>query len=133
MAILPTRTSLVLLVGMLAGVGTLHLVHPKPFDAMIPRALGDPRWWTYASGAAEITGAALLAHPRTRRFGGWWGAVLFVVVFTGNVKAALDGGMRGAPPPLDSAAAAWLRLPLQLPLIAWALRHARSRTIRPYV
>ena len=130
MAFLPARTSLGLLAGVLAGVGTLHLVHPKPFDAMVPRFLGEPRWWTYASGAAEITGAALLAHPRTRRLGGWWAAALFVAVFPGNVQAALDGGMRGAPAPLDTAAAAWLRLPLQIPLVVWAVRHARGRTIR---
>lgn len=130
MAILPVRSSLVLLVATLAGVGTLHLLHPKPFEALVPEALGNPRWWTYASGVAEITGAALLAAPRTRRVGGWWTAALFVAVFPGNVKAALDGGMRGAPAPLDSAAAAWIRLPLQLPLVAWALRHGRGRTIR---
>ena len=130
MAILPVRASLLLLVGVLAGVGTLHLVHPEPFDELVPEALGDPRWWTYASGAAEITGAALLAWPRTRRFGGWWTAALLVAVFPGNVKAALDGGMRNAPAPLDSAAAAWIRLPLQLPLVAWALRHGRGRTLR---
>lgn len=128
---LPTRVSLVLLIGVLAGVGTLHLLSPKPFDEMVPRALGNPRLWTYASGAAEITGAALLAHPRTRRFGGWWVAALFVAVFPGNVKAALDGGMRTAPAPLDSAAAAWLRLPLQVPLVAWALRHGRGRPLLP--
>jgi uncharacterized membrane protein len=130
MVLLPERASLVLLAGMLAGVGTLHLVHPKPFDALVPEALGDPRLWTYASGVAEITGAALVAHPRTRRLGGWWAALLLVAVFPGNVKAALDGGMRSVPPPLDSAATAWLRLPLQLPLVAWALRHARGRTLR---
>lgn len=129
MALLPARTSIGLLAGLLAGVGTLHLVHPKPFDALVPAALGAPRLWTYASGVAEIAGAALVAHPRTRRVGGWWAAVLFVAVFPGNVKAALDGGMKGAPPPLDSAVAAWIRLPLQLPLVAWALRHARGRTL----
>ena len=130
MAVLSTRSSLVLLVGVLAGVGTLHLVHPRPFEEMVPQALGHPRPWAYGSGAAEIAGAALLAHPRTRRFGGWWVAALLVAVFPGNVKAALDGGMRSAPAPLDSATAAWVRLPFQLPLVAWALRHARGRTLR---
>lgn len=129
MVLLPERASLVLLAGMLAGVGSLHLVHPKPFDALVPDALGDPRLWTYAGGVAEIAAAALVAHPRTRRVGGWWAAVLLVAVFPGNVKAALDGGMPSAPPPLDSAAAAWIRLPLQLPLVAWALRHGRGRPI----
>jgi uncharacterized membrane protein len=130
MAALPARPSLALLVGMLAGIGTLHLVHPKPFDQLVPGALGHPRPWTYASGAAELAGAALLAHPRTRRLGGWWAAALFVAVFPGNVKAALGGGTRGLPSPLDSAAAAWIRLPLQLPLVTWALRHARGRPLR---
>jgi len=129
-AVLPERPSLVLLCGMLAGVGTLHFVHPRTFDEMIPPALGNARAWTYLSGAAEITAAALLAHPRTRRFGGWWAAILLVAVFPGNIQAALDGGTRGAPAPLDSAAAAWLRLPLQIPLVLWALRHARGRTLR---
>jgi len=129
MAFLPERASLVLLVGVLAGVGTLHLVHPEPFEELVPKALGDPRLWTYASGVAEIAGACALAHPRTRRVGGWFVAGLFVAVFPGNVKAAVDGGMGGLPAPLDSAAAAWLRLPLQLPLVAWALRHGRGRTL----
>ncbi len=129
MAVLPERPSLLLLCGMFAGVGTLHFVHPRTFDEMIPPALGNARTWTYLSGAAELTAAALLAHPRTRRFGGWWAAVLLVAVFTGNVQAAIDGGTRGALAPLDSATAAWLRLPLQIPLILWALRHARGRTL----
>lgn len=130
MALLAERASLVVLCGMLAGVGTLHLVHPEAFDELVPRRLGDPRIWTYASGVAELVGAGLLASPRTRRFGGWWTVALLVAVFPGNVKAALDGGMPTVPPPLDSAAAAWARLPLQLPLVLWALRHARGRTLR---
>lgn len=130
MAYLPERASLLALCGMLAGVGTLHLVHPRSFDDLVPSALGDPRRWTYISGAAELAGAALLANPRTRRLGGWWATVLLVAVFPGNVKAALDGGMPGLPAPLDTAAAAWVRLPLQLPLVLWALRHARGRALR---
>jgi len=126
---LPARASLVLLIGMLAGVGTLHLAHPKPFEEMVPRSLGDPTWWVYISGAAELTGAALLAHPRTRRVGGWWSAALLVGVFPGNVKAALDGGMRSTPAPFDSPTAAWIRLPLQVPLVMWALRHGRGHTL----
>ncbi len=124
MAFLSERASLVLLCGMLAGVGTLHLVSPEQFDDLVPRPLGEPRIWTYLSGLAELTGAALLANRGTRRFGGWWVAAVLVAIFPGNVKAALDGGMPGAPPPLDSAAVAWARLPLQVPLVLWALRHA---------
>ena len=130
MTFLPERASVALLCGLLAGVGTLHLVHPEPFADLVPERLGDPRVWIYASGVAELAGAALVASPRTRRFGGWWTAVLLAAVFPGNVKAALDGGMSGAPWPLDSPAAAWARLPFQVPLVLWALRHARGRTLR---
>jgi len=130
MPLLSERTSLLLLCGVLAGMGTLHLVHPEPFDELVPRPLGAPRIWTYASGIAELTGASLLGIPRTRRLGGWFVAGLFIAIFPGNLKAALDGGMQAAPAPLASAAAAWIRLPLQLPLILWALRHARGSGVR---
>ncbi len=67
--------------------------------------------------------AALLALPRTRRFGAWATAALFVAVFPANVQMALDSGHADASAshPLNNAALAWLRLPLQLPLILWAL------------
>ncbi|MEO5679760.1 MAG: hypothetical protein ABIS47_08830 [Acidimicrobiales bacterium] len=128
---LPERASALLLGGVLAGVGTLHLVHPQPFEELVPRPLGDPRLWVYASGVAELVGAALVAHPRTRRVGGWFVAGLLVAVFPGNIKAALDGGMPSAPPPFDSSVVAWVRLPLQVPLVLWALRHARGGATAP--
>jgi len=125
---LPERLSRTVLVGCLLGIGTLHFVQPKSFDGLIPKSLGNPRAWTYGSGAAEVAGGLLLANRRTRRFGAWWVAALFVAVFPGNVKAVVDGGMDGMPPPLDSPLAAWLRLPLQVPLVLWALRHTRDRS-----
>ena len=47
-------------------------------------------------------------------------------VFPANVQSALDGGMSGLEPPLDSPVVAWARLPLQFPLIAWAIAVARG-------
>lgn len=106
--------------------GTAHFLRPAFYDRMVPEVLGDPRLWTVASGLAEITGGVLLAVPRTRRVGGWFIAALLVVVLPGNVKVALDGGLRGAGWYADPAVA-WLRLPIQIPLIAWALSHAVER------
>lgn len=126
MPLLPERASALLLGGLLAGIGTLHLVHPRPFEELVPRPLGNAQLWVYASGVAELVGAALVVHPRSRRVGGWYVAGLLVAVFPGNIKAALDGGMPNLPPPLDSSVAAWVRLPLQVPLVLWALRHARA-------
>jgi len=111
------------LAGMLAATGVLHFVAPEPFDAIVPRALPGPRRrWTYLSGAAELGVAAAVAVPRTRRCGGLAAAALFVGVFPANVQMAL--AWRGRP--LPYRVAAWGRLPLQVPLIAWALRASRD-------
>ncbi|MEV4279747.1 DoxX family protein [Actinoplanes xinjiangensis] len=110
------------LAGLLATTGVLHFVAPKPFDGIVPGSLpGSPRTWTYLSGAAELAIAAAVTHPRTRRAGALAAAALFVAVFPANVKMAVD--WRHAPP--AKRAIAFGRLPLQAPLIAWALRVAR--------
>ena len=102
----------------LTTTGVLHLVAPAPFDRIVPRSLpGTPRFWTLASGIAELGVAAAVAAPRTRRLGAAAAAVLFVAVFPANVKMARDWSDR----PLPVRAVAWARLPLQLPLIGWAL------------
>ena len=107
---------------LLATTGVLHFVVPRPFDGIVPRGLpGSPRTWTLVSGVAELAVAAAVAHPRTRRAGGLAAAALFVAVFPANVKMAVD--WRHAPP--ARRAIAWGRLPLQAPLVAWALRVAR--------
>lgn len=113
------RRSSARLAALLGGAGVAHLVVPKPFDSLIPEALpGSPRAWTYASGAVELALAAALLHPRTRRSGGRAAAAYFVAVFPANVKMARD--FRDRPAPL--AALANARLPLQIPLVWWALR-----------
>ncbi len=100
-------------------MGVLHFAVPKPFDGLIPRSLpGSRRAWTYGSGVAELAVAAAVATPRTRRLGGLAAALLFLGVFPGNVKMAVDA----ASAPLPRRAIAWARLPLQWPLIAWALK-----------
>ncbi|MFG2650694.1 DoxX family protein [Streptomyces sp. NPDC048436] len=112
-----TDRSSLLLAGLLAGAGALHLAAPKPFDATIPRALpGNPRTWTYASGAVELALAAGIALPLTRRPAARAAAAFFVGVFPANVQMAFD--WRDRPAPLRTAALA--RLPLQVPLVMWA-------------
>ena len=113
------------LAAIMVGAGVVHFVAPGPYARIVPRALGNPRLYVYASGAAEIVAGTLLALPRTRRVGGWTVAAILVVVFPANVQAALDGGVLGGRPAFDSALAGWLRLPLQAPLVWWALAEAR--------
>ncbi len=112
------------LAALLGAAGLAHFVATDAYAGIIPRALPAPRAWVYASGAAELVCAGLVAGPRTRRLGGWLTAGLFIAVFPANVQMALDGGIAGGGllgPPLI----AWLRLPLQIPLIAWAVWVAR--------
>ena len=107
----------------LAASGVLHFARPRPFDGIVPRSLpGSPRLWTYLSGAAELTVAAAVAYPPTRRLGGLAAAGLFAAVFPANVKMAVD--WRHASP--AKRAIAYGRLPLQVPLVLWGLKVARQ-------
>ena len=120
-----TRRALSLSV-FLGCAGAMHFVVPKFYDAMIPEPLpGAPRTWTYGSGVAEIAVAGAILVPRTRRVGALTAALLFAAVLPGNIKMALDARRS------DSAAfraGTILRLPMQLPLIGWALKVRRGAT-----
>ncbi|MFI9011249.1 hypothetical protein ACIGNX_28835 [Actinosynnema sp. NPDC053489] len=122
----PTRSrsrSALALAGLLGAAGVTHFAKPKPYDSIVPRALpGRPRTWTYVSGAVEVALAAAVAVPRTRGVGGKLAAAFFAAVFPANVKMAYD--YRTKSP--RARAIAYGRLPLQVPLVLWALRVGRS-------
>ncbi len=108
---------------MLLGMGTLHFLAPKPFDSIIPEELpGSPRFYTYASGVAELGTGALLLAPRTRKLGALAAIALFVGVFPGNLNMVRL--WRDKPWPMRFAAIA--RLPLQIPMITQAIKVYRS-------
>ncbi len=111
------------LAGLLTVAGVAHFVFPSFYDPVIPHALpGSARDWVLASGAVELACAAAIANKRSRALGAALAAVLFVVVFPANVKMAVDWRHHGAV----KATVGWARLPLQLPLIWWALRVRQS-------
>lgn len=117
-------TKPVMMATVLAGMGVLHVATPRPFDALIPRALpGSTRAWTYGSGVAELAVAGLLAVPGTRRAGGRAAQVLFLAVWPGNFYHAWRA--RNASPLTRAITLA--RLPLQIPMIAAAGRIAAGR------
>lgn len=111
--------------------GAAHFLVPRGYATIVPRVLGDPLPWVYGSGVAELACAALLMSRRTRNLGGWATAALLVGVFPANANMALLGGIDGAGFPLDNAAVAWLRLPLQVPLVWWAYRQTNAARRRP--
>ncbi len=115
------------LAAFMLGAGTLHFVIPSAYARIVPRVLGpgNARTLVLVSGAVELTAGVLLIIPRTRRLGACMAAALLVAVFPANVQMALDGGIPGEGFPLGSPVVAWLRVPLQGPLVWWALVHAR--------
>ncbi len=120
------RRSPTALAALLVGMGTLHFVVPGAFEGLIPRFLGPARPWVVLSGAAEVLSGAALLPARTRRAGAWCAAATLVAVFPGNIQMAMAAGAPRTP----LTAAIWLRLPLQVPLVAWAFRYTRTGTGR---
>ncbi len=109
---------------MVLGVaGALHLVKPEPYDRLIPRRLGAPRPWVIGSGVAEMACALAVAVPRTRRLGALASAALFVGVLPGNVTMAA-AALRSPRASTATKAMTVARLPLQVPLVTWALHVA---------
>ena len=117
------RASPYLLAGLLTVTGTMHFVAQKVFASIVPPQLPYRSALVYASGAAELACAAGLAVSRTRRVAGWATAFLFVAVFPANVQMAMDAGDRSAA----YRGATYARLPVQVPLVLWAVSVARVR------
>lgn len=103
------------------GLGHFLLAHF--FVAIVPAYLPMPRLLVAISGACELAGAAGLLWPRTRRWAGIGLGLLVIAVFPANLQMALH-------PDLYPTFAPWLlylRLPLQLVILAWigvAMRRA---------
>ncbi|MGE2720984.1 DoxX family protein [Mycolicibacterium celeriflavum] len=107
----------------LLGIGTLHFVAPKPFDGIIPAELpGSPRFYTYASGVAELGVAGLMLAAKTRRFGALAAVALFLAVYPANVNMVRLWKHKPLPMRLIAIA----RLPLQIPMIVQAVKVYRE-------
>ena len=100
----------------------MHFVVPETYERIVPKSLGRPRKLPYVSGVLEVVAGGLLAMRRTRRVGGWLAAAVLVAIFPANIKMAVDGGAEASA----RTAVLWLRLPLQVPLVAWAVQQARA-------
>jgi uncharacterized membrane protein len=117
------RRSRLRLAGMLLTSSVGHFVIPRPFMKIVPRYLGHPRFWVYASGLVEATAGALMlsSDPATRRRGGMLATATLIGVYPANIQMAVDAGR----PRSVTSWASWLRLPLQVPLVVTAARIAR--------
>jgi uncharacterized membrane protein len=101
--------------------GTLHVIRPSLFLPLVPNAMPARDLVVLVSGFAELACAAgLLSRAAWARPAS---ALLLCAVFPGNVAFAVDAS-RDPDASTALTAAAWARLPMQLPLI-WAALQAR--------
>jgi uncharacterized membrane protein len=108
---------------MLVGMGILHFAAPKPFDSIVPAELpGGARFYTHASGVAEVVTGGMLLMPQTRKLGALAAVALFLAVFPANVNMVRL--WKDKPLPMRIGAIA--RLPLQIPMIMQALKIYRT-------
>lgn len=109
------------LAAFMAGAGVLHFAVPQFYERIVPKWLGHDRAVVQWSGVAELLCGALLVVPRTKRVGAWLTVVTMIGVYPANVQMAIDAGI-----PRDGMGwVAWLRLPLQVPMVLWAKKHTR--------
>ena len=105
----------------MAGAGVTHFVAPDFYARVVPKWIGHEQAVVAWSGVAELLCGALVAIPRTRRLGAWASLVLLIVVYPANINMAIEAGKPHDP----ESWAAWIRLPLQLPMWRWAYRNTR--------
>ena len=114
---IPIGTKIIIFIFLLSG--SFHLINPGVFQALVPPILGIQNFWIISSGILEIACAIGLVTKQK------WAPNLtvgvLIVIWVGNWWYAIDVTWN-----LESSwlliLGSWLRLPLQIPLIQWALR-----------
>ena len=114
---LPISTKIIIFIFLLSG--SFHLINPGVFYALIPPILGMQNLWIVLSGILEIICAIGLVTKQ--KWAPKLTAGVLLVIWVGNWWYAIDVTWN-----LESSwlliLGSWLRLPLQIPLIQWALR-----------
>jgi len=96
--------------------GVLHFLKPEPYLAIMPPWLPAHGLLVQLSGVAELAGGIGLLLVRWRRAAGIGLMVLLVAILPANIQMLLNYQARGAPS--GEITLLWLRLPLQLVLLA---------------
>lgn len=119
------RVSRRVLAALFVFAGVMHFVIPASYVRIMPPWLPLHRELVYLSGALEIAGGVGLLIERTRRAAGIGLVLLLIAVWPANLQMLLNA--QAAHRPAGEQALLWLRLPLQLLLIAWVWRSSRAR------
>jgi len=124
----PWWISLALMSLLYVSTGIAHFTRPEIYLAIMPPYLPFHLESVYLSGAFELGLGLALWIPRLRPHAGIGLVLLLIAVFPANLHMALHPEQFARFPP----AALWIRLPLQLVLIAWAYLGTRSGEAHPF-
>ena len=105
--------------------GVMHFVSPSFFDAIVPPWLWpSERFWTYASGVAELIVGPMVIIRRTRRIGALAAIVLLIAVYPANLYMVWDWRDRS----FGERTVSWARLPFQFLFIwsAWMVSRSQA-------
>ncbi len=105
----------------LAGIN--HFLNPAFYLQMMPPVLPAPLFLIYLSGVFEIALGILLLIPRFTRFAARGLIALLIAVFPANIYMAMNPQIFSE----FSSTALYLRLPLQLLLIALMFLFTRKK------
>ena len=103
--------------------GINHFVNADFYLRMMPPYLPAQLFLIYLSGIFQITLGILLLIPKYTRVAAWGIIALLVAVFPANVYMWVNSQLF----PEFSQTALFLRLPMQIVLIAWAFWFTRSK------
>ena len=95
--------------------GLNHFLNPNFYERIMPNYVPAHPELVYASGVAEMLGAAAVMYPSTKRFGGYFLIAVLVGIFPANVHMAMNAEDYPNIPP----AALIARLPLQALFVYW--------------
>ncbi len=123
----PKRIALLLLALFFVNAGVSHFTNTDFFVSIMPPYLPAHLELVYLSGVFEIVGGLGVLPRATRSLAGWGLVALLIAVFPANLHMAINPeSFVAAGTPLWGL---YLRLPLQLVLIAWA--YLATRPDRP--
>jgi uncharacterized membrane protein len=122
------RAGLLLFSAIFVFSGLAHLLFPAPYVRIVPPFLPNPKALVLISGVAELLGGLAILWPNTQRIAAYGLAILLVAVFPANIYMAV-GHVRFQGW-LGNTWVQWLRLPLQIPLIWWALQYINPDSLR---
>ncbi|MGB8509630.1 MAG: DoxX family membrane protein [Pyrinomonadaceae bacterium] len=102
--------------------GLNHFISPAFYLKIMPPYLPWHLFLVYLSGLFEVACGALLLVRRFERLAAWGLIAILVAVSPANIHMATHAELYTDIPPTIL----WLRLPLQLVLIAWAYLYTRE-------